>query len=134
VTSKSILLVDDDPRILAALKIRLEESNYQVYTAPDGDAGFALAQQHRPAALVLDLRMPGMDGFEVCSAMQADQQLRRIPIVVLSANGDDATRCRAFEAGAADFLPKPYNSLDVLAALRAVLDDTPETETADAGR
>ncbi|QNN21080.1 response regulator [Planctomycetales bacterium ZRK34] len=116
-----ILLVDDEPRIIAALRIRLEEAGFEVRAASNGEQGLELAQQHRPAAMVLDLRMPGLTGFEVCEALQQDEALRRMPVIVLSANGDENTRRRAFDAGASDFLPKPYNSLDVLASLRAVL-------------
>ena len=116
-----ILLVDDEPRIIAALRIRLEEAGFEVRAASNGEQGLELAQQHRPSAMVLDLRMPGLTGFEVCEALQQDEALRRMPVIVLSANGDENTRRRAFDAGASDFLPKPYNSLDVLASLRAVL-------------
>lgn len=116
-----ILLVDDEPRIIAALRIRLEESGFEVLAASNGAQGLELARQRKPAAMVLDLRMPGLSGFEVCQALGQDDELRRMPVIVLSANGDETTRRRAFDAGASDFLPKPYNSLDVLASLRAVL-------------
>lgn len=119
---RRILLVDDDTRIVAALRMRLEESGFEVVSATSGDEGLDAARQNPPAAVVLDLRMPGgMDGFEVCRSMKQDEHLRAIPIVVLSANGDESARREAFDAGAIDFLPKPYNSLDVLAAIRAVV-------------
>ena len=116
-----ILLVDDEPRIIEVLRIRLEESGFDVLAASNGEQGLELARERRPSAMVLDLRMPGLSGFEVCEALRQDPDLCRMPVIVLSANGDENTRRRAFDAGASDFLPKPYNSLDVMASLRAVL-------------
>ncbi|MBI1369284.1 MAG: response regulator [Planctomycetes bacterium] len=121
-----ILLIDDDERLVAALRLRLEESGFAVAAAADGASGLAAAAEHRPGAIVLDLHLPDLDGYDVCRRLAADVSLASIPVIVLSGKDDAQARRAAFDVGAADFLAKPYNSLDVLAALRSVvnMDDT----------
>src|SRR5438270_12939751 len=104
--SSHVLLIDDDPRLVAALQIRLEALGYQVCTASCGEDGIVAARRHPPDAIVLDISMPGMDGYEVCRRVRADAKLCGTPIVVISAIAHEAARRAALEAGASQFLAK----------------------------
>ncbi|HEX3997929.1 MAG TPA: hybrid sensor histidine kinase/response regulator [Pirellulales bacterium] len=102
-----ILLVDDDRSIVDALRIRLSLSGYEVLTAHDGMQGLFLASERRPSLILLDIRMPVMDGLTMLTRMRDSETTRHIPVVILSASHDD--RQRALELGAYFFLEKPYD-------------------------
>jgi DNA-binding response OmpR family regulator len=113
-----VLLIDDEPRLVAALQIRLEAAGYQVHTAYSGEEGVAAARHCRPDAIVLDINMPGMDGCEVCRLIKADSELRATPVIVISAITTESAQQAAFWAGASEFLAKPYRAVDVIAKIR----------------
>jgi CheY-like chemotaxis protein len=117
----TVLLIDDEPSLAAALVIRLRAAGYRVCTAMSGAAGLDAAKADRPDAVLLDIRMPGVNGYEVCRRMKADPQLASIPVLFMSANVLDAARRTAFEVGGADFLPKPFVPGRVLAALASAM-------------
>ena len=121
---KSVLIIDDEPAITAALMIRLEAAGYRVFHAINGLAGVEAAWRHRPEVIVLDIRMPDIDGYEVCTRIRNAPELAETPIVFLSANVQDSARRRALEVGGSAFLSKPYEATDVIAAIARV------TETA----
>jgi two-component system KDP operon response regulator KdpE len=117
-SASTILVVDDDPHILLALRIALQARGYAVRAVPNGPSALAAARDVRPDLMVVDLAMPMMDGVEVI------QQLRvwtRIPIIVLSAHTDEANKVRALDAGADDFVDKPFGNEELLARIRAAL-------------
>jgi DNA-binding response OmpR family regulator len=118
---ETILLIDDDRRIAAALRIRLRAAGFDVVAASDGPSGLAAAEQHRPRAILLDIRMPGMNGFEVCRALKAREDLSDIPVIFLTANTKEKARESAHAAGASGFVSKPYDAKDVLAAIHTAL-------------
>jgi DNA-binding response OmpR family regulator len=120
--SDRVLLIDDDPRLVAALKIRLEASGYEVHTAYCGEDGLAVAGRTRPHLIVLDTNMPGMKGHEVCRLIRTDPDLGATPVIVISAISHEAARHAALEAGATQFIAKPYQAMHVLAAIRAAID------------
>jgi len=117
----TVLMIDDDRVLLTGWKIRLCASGFAVCTAADGMTGLELARGHHPDVILLDVRMQGMDGFEVCRALKADPNLAAIPVVFMSANVIEEARRQAIDAGAADFLPKPLAARHVLAVLEFVL-------------
>lgn len=117
---KSVLIIDDEPRITAALMTRLESLGYEVYHAINGLAGVQAAGLHRPDAIVLDIRMPDIDGYEVCARIRRTPELRRTPVIFLSANVQDSARRRAMAAGGSVFLSKPYEAADLVAAIEGV--------------
>ena len=117
-----VLLIDDDPRLVAALQIRLEAAGYVVQTASRGDEGIAAAQSFRPHVIILDIQMPGMNGFEVCRHIRCDPELCNTPLIVISATGQDSVRQAAAEAGANCFVAKPYQFPQVMAKVRAAID------------
>jgi DNA-binding response OmpR family regulator len=121
-----ILVIDDEPGILRFVRRALESDGYTVLTTTDGAEGLRLASQQRPDLVVLDLVMPGLSGNAVLAALLADESTPRV--LVLSAVGDVQARVRCLDAGAVDFLPKPFAVAELLARVRSRL-----REVANAG-
>ncbi|MES2260204.1 MAG: hybrid sensor histidine kinase/response regulator [Pseudomonadota bacterium] len=118
-TSGEILVVEDTPASLKLLSELLGNAGYLVRQAPDGELALWSAHARPPELILLDIRMPGIDGFEVCRRLKADAQLQDIPVIFLSAQYDTDDKVRGFQAGAVDFIAKPYQSEEVLARTRA---------------
>ncbi len=116
-----ILLIDDSRDILESLTIRLAAAGHKVMSTANSRDGLEMARDQSPSAIVLDLRMPGMDGFEVLAALRADPRTSETPVIVLSANVRDQSRDRASALGAACFMEKPYRADKLLSALRGVV-------------
>jgi DNA-binding response OmpR family regulator len=114
-----ILVIDDEPGILRFIRRALESEGYAVSTATDGAEGLRLAAQQSPELVVLDLVMPGLSGTAVLAALLADRRETRV--LVLSAVGDVQARVRCLDAGAVDFLPKPFAVAELLARVRSRL-------------
>jgi phosphoribosyl 1,2-cyclic phosphodiesterase/CheY-like chemotaxis protein len=114
---KTVLIIDDDAdcrRVLAAV---LNQDGWQVFHAGNGDEGIELARQHRPSVVLCDLLMPRVNGFKVCQELRADATLRQTGIVVTSGRNFESDRRAAMEAGADDYLAKPVQPKDLVAAL-----------------
>ncbi len=105
---KRVLIVDDEASMRFLLSKLLKRAGYETATAADGPSAIASASSGAFDAIVLDVVMPGMDGFEVCRRLQADPRTAGVPVVFLSASSNGEFRRRAFSVGAADFLAKPY--------------------------
>jgi two-component system chemotaxis response regulator CheY len=112
--SKTVLVIDDDWTIQQALRARLSAHGYLVALASDGPAGLRAAQAHCPQAILLDLRMPDMDGFEVLRRLRAMPELASVPVIFLTANIHDTVKEQARAAGASGFLTKPYEASAIL--------------------
>lgn len=121
---KSILIVDDEPAITGALMTRLEAHGHTVYHAINGLAGVEAAAMHEPDMVILDVRMPDIDGFEAFERIRRLPRLTETPIVFLSAHAQEDAGHRALQLGAAAFLSKPYESADILKIIDD-LDDAP---------
>jgi two-component system KDP operon response regulator KdpE len=117
-TGERILIVDDEPQIRRALRTALIGHGYQIDVAEDGEAALAAIAAHPPDAVVLDLVMPGRDGFAVLRDVRS---WSRVPIIVLSARGQEGDKVAALDLGADDYLTKPFGIAELLARLRAVL-------------
>lgn len=113
-----VLLIDDQAVNVRLLSLFLTSSGYTVISAPSGEAGLLLARSARPDVVLLDLRMPKMDGFEVLAVMQAEEALRQLPVILLTADNSRECLERAFDGGAADFVAKPFVPLELLARVR----------------
>ncbi len=113
-----VLVIDDDERLSALLRRYLGERGLEVHTRPDARSGQEALRSRSFDALILDVMLPDGDGFEVCRAVRASSD---IPIVMLTARGDEMDRIIGLELGADDYLPKPFNPRELLARLRAVL-------------
>jgi two-component system, OmpR family, KDP operon response regulator KdpE len=112
-----ILIVDDDPQILRALRINLQARQYDVSTAADGTAALAAVKRDRPHLVLLDLGLPDLDGVEVIRRLRT---WTPVPIVVLSGRSDSHDKVDAFDAGADDYVTKPFSLDELLARVRAV--------------
>lgn len=115
-----ILIVDDAEGSRRVLEAKLTAEYYQVTTAADGASALEIAAREPPDIILLDLIMPGLDGFQVCRLLKADENLRRIPVVLLTALDSREARLEGFEAGADEFLSKPIDDLVLFARLRSL--------------
>ncbi len=118
---KTILLVDDEPDLLEGLSIRLKASGYKVVTAADGLEALKKARSLGPDLILLDLMLPKMDGYKVSRLLKFDGRYSRIPILILSARGQDLDKELATSAGADDYLVKPFSSEELLTRINKLL-------------
>ena len=114
----SVLAIDDDPNVLELLARTLGRLGYEVWQSLDGEAGCLLAEAHIPDVILLDLDMPGADGFAVCRRLKANSETALIPVVFLTGHGSRTARIEALDAGAADFLNKPTDLMELEARVR----------------
>jgi two-component system cell cycle response regulator len=118
--ASTILIVDDDPVAREALEALLSNRGYQMVSAANGFEGLARAAEYTPDAILLDVMMPGMNGFEVCKRLRADARLAEVPIIMLTALDDRDARLLGLHAGADDFISKPFDSLELAARLQTI--------------
>lgn len=119
--SKHILLVDDSPVVAEAVREALEPFGYRVAWAEDGDRVPAALAQGLPALVILDVMMPGVDGYEVCRRLRADPATAALPILMLTARAEETDKVVGLELGADDYLAKPFGERELLARVRALL-------------
>ena len=117
-----ILVADDDDDIRALVVYRLSRAGYEVVEARDGEEALALALERVPALAVLDVMMPKLDGYEVTRRLRSDEATHRVPVILLTARVQDADVARGFEAGADDYLRKPFSPQELRARVQAILD------------
>ncbi|MEX2486952.1 MAG: response regulator [Nitriliruptoraceae bacterium] len=123
-----VLVVDDEPDVLLLCRVNLEFEGYEVIEAADGETAMEQIRAERPDVVLLDVMMPKMDGWQVLEAVKADEQLRDIPIVMLTAKVQDQDQIRGWSQGAADYITKPFSPLALSQVLQDVLSTTPEEE------
>ena len=114
----TVLVVDDEPKLLRALKSLLSDREFEFAAAASGEEALEYLGSHTPDAIVLDLSLPGISGFEVCRTVR---QWSDVPILILSVHDTDADKIAALELGADDYLTKPFSSGELLARIRALL-------------
>src|SRR5437588_3228072 len=118
-----ILIADDDPEILTMLGIRLSKKGYEVLEAVDGNQTLSLAHAHNPDLVLLDVMMPGKNGWEVAKELRADEQLRGIGIVMLTAIGERVNEMTSPLYGADAYVDKPFDFADLENKIKKVLDE-----------
>jgi len=126
---RNILVVDDEAQITRVLKTTLSSQGYGIRTASDGEEALQLMKDWTPDLIVTDLRMPNMDGLQLCRHIRTES---RIPIIVLSVKGEEKIKVEALDAGADDYITKPFSVNELLARVRAALrraTTPPQTET-----
>src|SRR5579862_800736 len=116
-----ILVIDDDPDLVRAMRLRLRASNFEVATATDGYSAIASAQKERPNLIILDLGLPVGDGFVVLDRLQNSDALAGVPVIVLSARDPQSNEERALKAGAAAFFQKPADNDELMNVIRVSL-------------
>jgi two-component system alkaline phosphatase synthesis response regulator PhoP len=114
----TILVVDDEPRIVRLVRDYLEHSGFEVLTAPDGPSALRTARTGRPDLVVLDLALPGLDGLDVARALRREGE---VPIIMLTARTEESDKLVGLELGADDYLTKPFSPKELVARVRAVL-------------
>ncbi|RIK46339.1 MAG: DNA-binding response regulator [Chloroflexi bacterium] len=129
--SQTILIVDDEPTILEILSLYLRRDGYKTLQALDGEEALALARSHHPDLLILDIMLPKRSGLEVASKLRHEYP---VPIIFLSARGDEADRITGLELGGDDYVVKPFSPREVVARVRAVLRRSPSAQGADDAR
>lgn len=115
IMKKTIVIVDDTPENLRLLGQILTEQGYRVRSIPSGERALATVRKERPDLILLDILMPGMDGYEVCSQLKADDQLKDIPVIFISALNEVFDKVKAFSIGGVDYITKPFQIEEVLA-------------------
>ena len=113
-----ILLIDDDPTLLDLLSQYLQEAGYEVFTAANGTVGMKLAYNEQPDLVLLDVMMPGMDGWEICARLR---EMTQVPIVMVTAKSSEADKLRGFRLGVDDYVTKPFSFAELVARVQAVL-------------
>ncbi len=122
VTRARLLLVDDEEHLRRAMRDLMERAGYQVLEAADGVEALDMVDRHAPDVIILDLNLPGIDGYEVLAQIRSRPAMRGVPVVVLTAKGDEDNEVRVLELGAADFLTKPFRARALAARIDALLD------------
>ena len=123
--AKKVLVVDDEKLIVKGIRFSLEQDGMEVTCAYDGEEALRLAQENKFDMILLDIMLPKMDGFEVC---QAIREFSNMPIVMLTAKGDDMDKILGLEYGADDYITKPVNILEVKARIKAIMRRTAASE------
>lgn len=118
-TNAKILVVEDEVPIRKLIVFNLQRSNYEVIEAGDGKEAIRLVHDQSPALVLLDLMLPDMDGFEICTKLRESHPA--LPIVIVSARGQDMEKIMGLELGADDYIVKPFNPLELVARIRTVL-------------
>lgn len=116
-----VLVADDDADIRSLVRYRLESSGYDVITACDGEEALRLADEHTPSLAIVDVMMPKVDGLEVVRRLRANPKSARMPIILLTARAQEMDVARGFEAGADDYVRKPFSPKELGARVQAIL-------------
>lgn len=120
-----IVIADDEPNILISLEFLLKREGYEVHVARDGEEAIAVLLRERPALVLLDVMMPKRTGFEVCQALRADERLRDVRVLMLTAKGRDTDIAKGLGVGADAYMTKPFSTKELVAKVRAMLQEPP---------
>ena len=125
---RRVLVVDDEPDVLLLCRVNLEFEGYEVMEAADGVEAMSRVRERRPDVILLDVMMPRMDGWQVLSELKSDEELRDIPVVMLTAKVQDQDQIRGWSSGASEYITKPFSPLSLSQVLDDVLADGPDDE------
>ncbi len=130
---EKIIVIEDEDDILEIIQYNLNRESYQVLTARDGEEGLALVRREAPHLVLLDLMLPGLDGLEVCRKLKTDPLTKSIPIIMVTAKGEESDVVLGLGVGADDYITKPFSPREMVARVSAVLRRGPIKEEAGAG-
>ena len=125
---RRVLVVDDEPDVLLLCRVNLEFEGYEVLEASDGVEAMSRVRERRPDVILLDVMMPRMDGWQVLTELKADDALKDIPVVMLTAKVQDQDQIRGWSSGASEYITKPFSPLSLSQVLDDVLTDGPDDE------
>jgi len=135
VSQKNILVVEDHPETRDLLAYHLKSAGYQVRTAASGQSALDLAARLRPDLVLLDVMLPGgMDGLEICRRLKQDQRMRGVPVIMLTALGDEVDRIVGLELGAEDYVTKPFSPRELMLRVKSLLRRSAPAEAAESFR
>jgi DNA-binding response OmpR family regulator len=117
----TVMVIEDDPSFLRYLTHVLEREGYTVISASNGLTGLRKVKEEKPSLLILDVMLPGLDGFEVCHRLHDDPETTKIPVIMLSAKGQDSDRTSALSVGAREFIAKPPDRLFLLNKIKELI-------------
>jgi len=118
---KRILLIEDDAELVHAIRLRLEANNLEVLSAVDGNEGLQKVHQERPDLIILDIRLPKMDGFKVCRMIKYDEDFKEIPVIILTARVRQSDVDMGKEVGADAYMTKPFKNEELLQKIDELL-------------
>ncbi|MGH4119715.1 response regulator [Clostridium sp.] len=118
---EKILVVDDEEHIQELIKFNLEKNGYKVILANNGIDAIKLAKEHLPQLMLLDLMLPGMDGLDVCKEIRKDSSMANMPIIMITAKGEEIDKIIGLELGADDYITKPFSVRELVARIKAIL-------------
>lgn len=127
---KRILLIEDEEDIAALIKLQAEMSGYKLHVEVDGLNGYRAVEREKPDLVILDIMLPGQNGFDVCRKMKNNPELKNIPVIILSAKGEELDVILGLELGADDYVPKPFSPKVLFSRIKAVLRRGKESEKA----
>jgi len=119
--ASKIVVIEDDPVIQKLITQTLLREGYEVVTASDGSAGLRTVKETNPNLVVLDISMPGLDGYQVCQYLRSDPATANLPIIMVTAMARPADQRRGFDLGADDYLPKPFALTDLITRVQSLL-------------
>ena len=126
-----ILVIEDEAPIVTLLSYNLEAEGYEVATATTGDEAMVVVKEEHPDLIILDWMMPGLSGIEICRQIRAGAETRALPVIMLTARGEEADRLRGLATGADDYMVKPFSVAELLARVKALLRRASPDKTAD---
>jgi len=131
-TKEKVLIVEDDKNIAKLVKYNLDKAGFETSVAKNGEEALSLIDKEEIHLVILDIMLPGMDGFEVCKEMKKDDRFKAIPIIMLTAKGEETDRVVGFELGADDYVVKPFSPRELALRVKAILKrKRPSEETQD---
>ncbi|MEK6266402.1 MAG: response regulator transcription factor [Clostridium sp.] len=120
-SDEKVLVVDDEEHIQELIKFNLEKNGYKVILADNGIDAIKLAKENLPQLMLLDLMLPGMDGLDVCKAIRKDSSMSNMPIIMITAKGEEIDKIIGLELGADDYITKPFSVRELVARIKAIL-------------
>ncbi|MDP4179237.1 MAG: response regulator transcription factor [Bacillota bacterium] len=120
-SEEKILIVDDEEHIQELIKFNLENKGYQVLCSGNGKEALKIVKEKQPNLVLLDLMLPGMDGYDVCKEIRRDNNISNIPIIMITAKGEELDKILGLELGADDYMTKPFSIRELIARIKAVL-------------
>src|SRR5580658_9525294 len=127
---KRIILIEDEEDIAALIKLQAEVSGYKLHVEVDGINGYRAVEREKPDLVILDIMLPGQNGFDVCRKIKSSPELRHIPVIILTAKSEELDMVLGLELGADDYVAKPFSPKVLFSRIKAVLRRTKETEKA----
>jgi DNA-binding response OmpR family regulator len=118
---RRVLIIEDEPNIVLSLEFLLQREGYDTASATDADAGLSLVRELHPDVVLLDIMMPKRNGYELCQTIKGDPELRAIPVIMVSARGQEVEVLKGLELGASAYVTKPFGNAEILEEIRAVL-------------